>query len=93
MKLEKTLHKEVVIKRTKGGVERHKKFKKYELVTVHTARRSFATNLYVSDFPAVSIMKITGHLTEQAFLSYIRITPKENAEMLQIHWEKRFSTA
>ena len=52
---------------------------KHQLVTVHTARRSFATNMYMADFPTISIMKITGHKTERAFLKYIRISQEENA--------------
>jgi|WetSurMetagenome_2_1015567.scaffolds.fasta_scaffold74535_2 integrase len=74
---------------TKGGVKVSKAYKKYELVTTHTARRSFATNLYKSDFPSLSIMAITGHKTEEAFLKYIKVTPDEHAKKLQIHWDKR----
>jgi integrase len=71
------------------GIERKTEtYKKYEMVRSHTARRSFATNLYKSGFPAQSIMKITGHKTEQAFLKYIKVTPEEHAEMLRAFWEK-----
>ena len=31
---------------------------KYELVTSHTARRSFATNAYIADVPTLDIMKV-----------------------------------
>lgn len=58
---------------------------KCELITSHTCRRSFASNAYMADIPAISIMKITGHKTERAFLKYIRITPEENAEKLLHH--------
>lgn len=71
---------------TKGGMRVHQTFKKHELVTSHTARRSFATNLYLSGFPTISIMKITGHQTEKAFMSYIRVTPEQNADLLRTHW-------
>ena len=71
---------------TKGGIKQSVKYKKYELVTSHTARRSFATNLYKSGFPSTSIMQITGHRTERAFLKYIKVTPEEHAKMLQLHW-------
>lgn len=76
---------------TKGGVKRHLNHKKYELITTHTARRSFATNLYKTGFPAISIMQITGHKTEKAFLRYIKVTPQEHAEALQLHWAKNGS--
>jgi integrase len=74
---------------TKGGVKISTKYKKWELVTSHSARRSFATNLYKSDFPSLSIMAITGHKTEEAFLKYIKVTPDEHAKKLQLHWERR----
>ncbi len=56
------------------------------MVTSHTARRSFATNLYKSGFPSISIMAITGHKTEKAFYSYIKVNEEEHAEMLKKHW-------
>lgn len=81
---------EVVFKSiTKGGLKITTKHEKHELVTTHTARRSFATNLYKSDFPTLSIMAITGHKSEQAFLKYIKVTPDEHAKKLQKHWKKR----
>ncbi len=73
---------------TKGGMTVSQNYEKWELVSSHTARRSFATNLYKSGFPAISIMAITGHKTEKAFLSYIRVTPEEHALKLREHWEK-----
>lgn len=62
-------------------------FPKYKLISSHTCRRSFATNLYKMNFPTLSIMKITGHTTEKSFLTYIKVTPKEHAEKLLAHWE------
>jgi len=58
---------------------------KYELVTAHTARRSFATNAFLAKIPTLSIMKITGHNTEQAFMKYIRISGEDNARNLLSH--------
>lgn len=58
---------------------------KCELVTSHTARRSFATNAFLADVPTLAIMKITGHRTESAFMKYIKMTAKDNAKKLQTH--------
>lgn len=74
---------------TKGGVNISKNYKKFELITTHTARRSFASNLYLHGLPSSTIMKITGHRTEKAFMRYIKITPNENAKILQLHWQKK----
>lgn len=62
-------------------------YKKYELVTSHICRRSFATNLY-GKLDTLTIMKITGHQTESQFLSYIKITPKQYAQQLRDYWLK-----
>lgn len=70
---------------TKGGEQKKEVLKKYELITTHVARRSFATNLYLADVPSITIMKITGHRTEKSFLRYIRITQEENANKLLNH--------
>ena len=77
---------EVVCREQTKGSERIKKsFAKHELVSSHTARRSFATNAYLRDVPALSIMKITGHKTEQSFMKYIKMSQKDNAIKLQKH--------
>jgi len=67
---------------TKGGVRQAQYYEKWQLVTPHTGRRSFATNMYKAGFPVKSIMKITGHRTGAAFFRYIRIDKEENAETL-----------
>jgi integrase len=74
--------KEKIIHRKKLG-----KYPKYELVSSHVCRRSFATNLY-GKIDTLTIMKITGHKTEKQFLDYIKITPKEYAEKLKEYWNK-----
>lgn len=47
-------------------------FKKWELITSHTGRRSFATNYY-GKMPVELIMSITGHASKDEFLKYIRL--------------------
>jgi integrase len=75
----------VKVEQTKGDLTVKKSENKYNLVTSHTARRSFATNAYLSDMPAISIMKITGHKTESAFMKYIKISSEDNARKLINH--------
>lgn len=77
-----------VIKKLKSGEKRKVvgMYKKYELVTSHICRRSFATNHY-GKLPNHIIMAITGHKTETQFLKYIKTTSKEKAVVLQKHWE------
>jgi integrase len=73
------------IMETRGGVREEKSYAKCDMVTTHTARRSFATNAYLNSIPAISIMKMTGHKTESSFMRYIRIGIEENAKTLQEH--------
>ena len=79
------LNDKVLWERTVGHNIVRKTYKRYELVGSHTARRSFATNAYVSGIPVARIMLITGHKTESSFFKYIRIEKKENAEVLADH--------
>ncbi len=83
------LHVKVQTSITKGGKLVTTTKQKYQLLTTHTARRSFATNLFLDGLPPTTIMKITGHRTEKAFQRYIKITPTENAKILQLHWQNK----
>ncbi len=76
---------QVKVERTKGDMTVKTSVPKYELTTSHTARRSFATNAFLADIPAISIMEITGHKTESAFMKYIKISPEDNARKLMQH--------
>lgn len=53
-------------------------FPKYELVTSHIGRRSFATNHY-GKMPTALIKQMTGHKTEAMLLVYIGKTETESA--------------
>lgn len=73
----------VIVSQNRGGKVVETVRRKYELVSSHTARRSFATNAYKAGIPSIAIMKITGHKRESTFMRYIRISEEENAEMLK----------
>lgn len=72
---------------TRGGLRVLKFCEKWELVSSHTARRTFATNAYKKGIPALTIRQITGHKTESAFLKYIKATPEEHAKIISMYWE------
>jgi integrase len=55
---------------------------KRELITVHTGRRSFATNQFLKNTPISLIMAATGHETEKAFRTYIKATEIEKSKGL-----------
>lgn len=73
----------VTLSITKGGKGVSTSTPKYEVISSHICRRSFATNTYKMGVPTVTIREITGHKTEVAFLRYIRATSKEHANKLR----------
>lgn len=54
----------------------------WKLMSSHTARRSFATNMFKLGIPSILIMAITGHTTEKAFLTYIKMNNDDKAAMM-----------
>ncbi len=54
------------------------KYEKWELITSHIGRRSFATNYY-GKVPTTYLINITGHSTESMFLNYIKKSNKDIA--------------
>lgn len=56
-------------------------FPKYELITSHVGRRSFATNHY-GHIPTALLINVTGHATEAMFLQYIGKTSTDKAKQL-----------
>lgn len=53
-------------------------YEKWELVSSHIGRRSFATNFY-GDIPTPHLIFMTGHTTEKMFLEYIGKSEKDKA--------------
>lgn len=60
---------------TRGGKLITETKQKWELISSHTARRSAATNMYLTGrFKTFEIMSLTGHTTEKSFFKYIKVT-------------------
>jgi len=85
---EAELNYEVEVSDVRAGKKTREKFKKYELITTHTARRSFASNLYLQGIPSRSIMAITGHRTEKSFMEYIKLSHMEKIRGLDSHFKQ-----
>lgn len=60
---------------------------KYEAISSHVCRRSFATNFY-GHIPTPILMNITAHGTERMFLSYIGKTTYDNAYQMLEYFNK-----
>ena len=67
----------VIFTRTKGSRRIEYSKNKHELITTHTARRSFASNLLCRGIPKQFIMAVTGHKTESSFNKYTAAVQKD----------------
>ena len=76
------------ITHTVGGKLSVKEYPKHDLITSHTGRRTFASNAYLRGIETLTIMRITGHKTEAAFLKYIKVSSEQHAAKLNAEWEK-----
>lgn len=76
--------------KTKGGKLVSLKLPKCDLVSSHTCRRSFCTNMYKRGLPTLMIMSISGHKTEKSFLKYIKVKQSEHAELMAAAWKSMY---
>lgn len=68
---------------TQGGKIKTVTREKWELISSHTARRSAATNMYLTGrMKTLEIMRLTGHRSEQNFFRYIRLTNDDTARSI-----------
>jgi len=63
-------------------------FPKFQLITSHVCRRSFATNQY-GILPTPLIMQVTAHGTEKMFLQYIGKTSYDYAQQISDFYAKQ----
>lgn len=63
----------------RGSMEYTAKRRFCDLIKTHTARRSFATNMYRAGASLSSIMAITGHGSEEQLRVYLKLTDEEKA--------------
>ncbi|WP_283637062.1 tyrosine-type recombinase/integrase [Aquaticitalea lipolytica] len=73
------------IERTIGGVKKSTEYKKYELISNHSARRSYSTNAFLAGVPIQDIMMSTGHKTEKIFKNYVKASDLQRAIKTSSH--------
>jgi site-specific recombinase XerD len=71
------LKRSIEIEYTKGGKRIKERKPRYELLGLHTARRTLATTLYRYDVPLEEIMLITGHRSIRSLKKYLKVTERE----------------
>lgn len=72
----------VETKSFKGNIEQTVTYRICDLISSHTCRRSYATNMFKRGIPTMLIMSATGHKTETKFLLYIRATNEDKANLM-----------
>ena len=70
---------DIIRRYTKAGIPVEEKETKYNLITTHTARRSFCTNMYKDGMPIFDIMNFSGHSSDRDLYNYIRIEKEQRA--------------
>ena len=75
----------IKVTKTIGGIKKTEFFKKYELLTCHTGRRSMISNSILAGISTSAIMLLSAHKSLKAFQGYVRIDQKQNASVLGKH--------
>ena len=74
----------IEIVRKKGKEQgKEESMKMGRMISSHTCRRSFCTNMYLSGFPAGELMRISGHKSPSAFMRYIKVDNLQAAKRLK----------
>jgi integrase len=68
---------------TKGGVRHDFHYKKFEMVSNHTARRCFITNLLNDHTPDNVVMQLAGIKKHATLMKYKKTRPEKTAEIMQ----------
>ena len=63
------------------------KYKKWQVISSHVCRRSFATHFY-GEISTPILMNITGHSSESVFMRYIGKTTYDNAYQFMDYYDK-----
>lgn len=76
----------VEIVRFRGSKRIAKTYPKYELITVHTGRKTFATLSLERGMSAEEVMTITGHRDYKSFKRYVKITEERKKVVMLKAW-------
>lgn len=78
-----SLHIDIHKQYTKGGHIVKEVNPKYNMISFHTARRSFISNLVLQGIPIVDIMKCSGHSKTESLLQYVKVKPLDSIKSIQ----------
>lgn len=73
------------VTKTIGGKKVSISYQKWEILSSHSARRSFVTNAILAGISSSSIMLMTGHRSHSVLSSYVKFDSHQNALKLSSH--------
>jgi len=79
----------VRITEQKGNQSIETEYQKYELITTHTARRTFITLSLTKGMNSQIVMSITGHKSYSSFKKYVNLVTTDKQKALKETWEKK----
>ncbi len=76
----------IEIIRYKGANKQSTIYRKHEIISAHTGRKTFATLSLEKGIPAETVMKITGHADYKSFQRYVKVTEERKRNEMQKAW-------
>jgi len=86
------INEQIEIVRYRGTKREAITYPKYELIGVHTGRKTFATLSLERGMSAEEVMTITGHKDYQSFKRYVKITEQRKKVVMMKAWGGKLST-
>ncbi len=80
------INEEIEIVRYKGAKREAVVYPKYDLISAHTGRKTFATLSLEKGMNAEEVMAVTGHRSYASFKRYVKITQERKKAVMQKAW-------
>jgi integrase len=74
--------------RFSGGTRKEATYPKWEVITSHTARKTFTTLSLLLGVPERVVRNITGHKKEESFKRYVNFTKEYEKKQMDDVWDK-----
>jgi integrase len=79
----------IIYQYSEGGKKKQETKYKYQLISSHTGRRTWATLMYMDGYPIGLLRQVTSHSTDAMFLRYVGAKKKEYAVQLAKEMKKK----
>ncbi|WP_421874020.1 tyrosine-type recombinase/integrase [Marinoscillum sp.] len=80
------INKPITVYNDSGGVRTQETKPKYELITSHTARKTFVTNSLILGMHETVVKEITGHKKQESFRRYVKVADSYRKSEMAKAW-------